>query len=933
MTIPLSPDANQVTGSCECAEHVLWKQQLADQTSELAAMRMKIQQLEEALAASEARCRTAESTLGAILNSPVAAISYGRIYADRRMEAICLSAGLEAISGYSLAELQANPSLWLSRIHPEDLEQVVLPFFEHLFAGKTHTIEHRFYRKDGSLRWVSAVCTSTWDEAHGCWELIGFFQDVTDRQQLLQALRTSETKLSDILNTTLVAITSFYVFDDRRVEYNYGSAGCELVFGYTAEEFLTDSNLWLSRVHPDDRFIAVQFSHQFSPGKIIEQEYRFFHKDGRLRWLMSKLVARRDQALGCWVFTSMDTDITDRKQTELALNRLNQTLEQEVKERTTSLAERNAELESMFRAFPDLLFRLTADGTHLDYKSQGLEVLYCPPEEFIGRKIQDVLPPPAGQQLFAAIQTCLQSNTIVDVNYTLPIHGCQEYYEARIVPYKPDQVLQIVRNVTQQKQAERALYQSEALFRQLFEEAPIAIILADPETGKIIRCNPLLSEMTGYSLAELMTMNCVDFTHAEDIAADLRGLHQLLTGVASRYQMEKRYIHKDGHELWVHLVVCLIRDQVGNPLYALGMLRDITESKRIEAELVRNRDLFQAMFEESADAIFLVDQTSLLITTCNQRAVELFEVDSRAELVGVYGPTLHKSPLTPEQEYKLFTEATERGCAQLEVEYLTKTGRSFWGSLAVKLITVGGKLMRLVRVTDISDRKRTDAQLEASLQEKDILLQEIHHRVKNNMQIVSSLLRMQARRTPHQETASALQEAQQRIQSIALLHEQLYRSPDFAQIDMKRYIHDLVHVLAQAYKDADTVVNLVINIDAISLSLTVAMPCGLIINELVVNALKHAFPNRRSGKIIIALHKQPLPSGNYATIGNTTAPQQWLLSVCDDGIGMPKHPYSQSSPSLGLQIVSSLVQQLHGKLTIDCTQGTSIQIEFPYAPS
>ncbi|MCS6814464.1 MAG: PAS domain S-box protein, partial [Cyanobacteria bacterium] len=688
MIMPLLPDANQLPQTCESMDHTHLQQQLAAQASELVTMQAKVQQLEEALAASEARCRAAESTLGAILNSPVAAISYGRAYADRRIEIVCLSAGFEVISGYTLAELQTSPGLWLSRIYPEDLEQVVLPSFEHLFAGETRNLEFRLYHKNGSLRWVSAVCTATWDGSHGWWELIGFFQDITDRQQLLHALRTSETRLSDILNTTLVAITSFYIFDDdRRLEYCYGSAGCELVFGYTAEEFLADSNLWLSRVHPDDRFIAVQFSHQFSPGKIIEQEYRFFHKDGRLRWLMSKIVARRDQALGCWVFTAMDTDITDRKHTELTLSRLNQRLEQEVKERTASLAERNAELESMFRAFPDLLFRLAADGTHLDYKSQGSEGLYCPPEEFMGRKIQDVLPPPAGQQLFTAIQTCLQRNTIVDVHYTLSIQGRQEYYEARIVPYKPDQVLQIVRNVTQQQQAERALYQSEALFRQLFEEAPIAITLADPKTGKIIRCNSLLSEVTGYSLAELMTMSFVDFTHPEDIAADFRSLQQLLAGATSRYQMEKRYIHKDGHQLWVHLVVCLIRDQAGNPLYALGMSRDITESKRIETELIRNRDLFQATFEESADAIFLVDQASLLIITCNQRAVELFEADSREDLVGVYGPTLHKSPLTPEQQFSLFVEATEYGCAQLEVEYLTKTGRSFWGSLTVKLIT------------------------------------------------------------------------------------------------------------------------------------------------------------------------------------------------------------------------------------------------------
>ncbi len=904
--------------------------QLAAKTAELEKVQAEMQQLQRSLTISKAQHQEAEAKLGYILKAPAIAISHVCVHRDRRVETICLSAGFEAISGYSVQELQPNPELWMSRIHPDDLQRVVIPSFAQVFAETTCTLEYRFYHKDGSERWMTTTQTSVWDDVADCWRVTGVFSDSTDRNQLAGELSRVETRLSDILDGAVVAATCFRIFDDRSTRYEYCSAACELVFGYKPEEFLKDSNLWLSRVHPDDRFLAVQFWQQFFTGTTVDREYRFFHRDGSMRWVASKLAVRRDHADSCWVITTVDTDITDRKRTEIALQKLNQDLEHAVQERTAKLREQHAELEAIFRAFPDLLFKIAADGTHLAYKSQGTYGLYCSPEEFLGRRIQDVLPAPVGHQVFAAIQECLQSNTIVHLDYTLLIQGNPEYFEARLVPYLPDQVLQIVRNVSKRKRAEVALRQSEELFRQLFEEAPIAITLIHPTTGQFLRFNNTLCQMTGYTPSELATMTISDLTHPDDIASDFAGLRTMLAGETSPFQLEKRYIHKQGHAVWVHLTACLVHDQAGRPCYSLGMLRDITERKHAEAELVRNRDLFQAMFEESADAIFLVDPTTMLISNCNQRAVELFEVEDRSVLVGVYGPTLHKHPLTPEQADTLFVQTEKQGHTQLEVEYVTHKGRSFWGSLAVKLIVVGGRQMRLVRVTDISDRKKADAQLRASLQEKEVLLKEIHHRVKNNMQVISSLLRMQARRSSDWQAICALQEAQHRVQSIALLHEQLYQSPDLSQIDIQQYICNLVHTLLQSYSTCPEQVRVAIDTGNIKLNLTTAIPCSLIINELVSNALKHAFPDNQPGEISITIHQEAVLSPAVDLTSSQQPQRQGVLTVRDSGIGMPAHLLSQPANSLGLQIVQSLVEQLHGTLSIHGVAGTVVQIVFPY---
>ncbi|GAA6622491.1 histidine kinase dimerization/phosphoacceptor domain -containing protein [Scytonema sp. NUACC26] len=348
----------------------------------------------------------------------------------------------------------------------------------------------------------------------------------------------------------------------------------------------------------------------------------------------------------------------------------------------------------------------------------------------------------------------------------------------------------------------------------------------------------------------------------------------------------------------------------------ISLRSEISERQRIELELLRNRDLREAIFNESADAIFLVDEDTRRIIDCNRRAVKLFEASSKEELINDNDRTLQHYPLTFQELEKLTEEVKKKGFWSREIEYLTLKGNSFWGNLAVKQITVAGTVRNLVRVTDISDRKQAVEQLEHSLEEKETLLKEIHHRVKNNLQIISSLLRMQSRRVRDESTMILFQESQNRVQSMALIHEHLYQSPEISHIDFGEYIRSLTDNLFRCYGISQKTILLKIETGGIKLNLDTAIPCGLLINELISNSLKYAFPEGRRGEISIRL---------VSSTDNTI-----ILIVSDTGIGIPDSLDWSNTNSLGLRIVHNLTRQLKGTLTLDRDRGTAFHITFAH---
>ena len=215
---------------------------------------------------------------------------------------------------------------------------------------------------------------------------------------------------------------------------------------------------------------------------------------------------------------------------------------------------------------------------------------------------------------------------------------------------------------------------------------------------------------------------------------------------------------------------------------------------------------------------------------------------------------------------------------------------------------------------EIIERKRAEDRIKASLSEKEILLKEVYHRVKNNLQVISSLLDLQSDYTKNQKLHEILQESQYRIQSMALIHEHLYQSEDLSRVDFAEYVQNLVASLIHSYETGAAISRLNINVGDVFLDIDVAIPCGLIINELVSNSLKHAFPAGRPGEICIDV--------------DLDAADQMTLIVRDSGVGLPKELDLDKAESLGLELVSMLTEKLKGNIELDRNGGTAFKITF-----
>jgi two-component sensor histidine kinase len=252
-----------------------------------------------------------------------------------------------------------------------------------------------------------------------------------------------------------------------------------------------------------------------------------------------------------------------------------------------------------------------------------------------------------------------------------------------------------------------------------------------------------------------------------------------------------------------------------------------------------------------------------------------------------------------------------------EVKHYHKDGHVFPLEVSVSLISYNGESYVQCVHRDITERKRADEKIQASLREKEILLGEVHHRVKNNMQVISGLLDLQARSSGNPELIEMLNESQSRIRSMALVHEKLYGSKDFARIDMAGYVRALSQELFQSYKINPEKIDLIIQTDgAVYVDISKAIPCGLILNELISNALKHAFPGDGPGELRIIIRE--------------TKNTEIEIVVRDNGLGLPDDVDPHQPRTVGLHLVNGLVKnQLDGQIEVIRDAGTEFRIKFP----
>jgi PAS domain S-box-containing protein len=356
----------------------------------------------------------------------------------------------------------------------------------------------------------------------------------------------------------------------------------------------------------------------------------------------------------------------------------------------------------------------------------------------------------------------------------------------------------------------------------------------------------------------------------------------------------------------------LVKGQIDENLLYRAILYAI-ERKQVEEVLKESEEKYRTILENIEDGYFEVDIAGNF-TFFNDSLGKILGY-SKDELMGMNNRQ-YTDKENAKITYQAFNKVYRTGKPNIGTQYeiIRKDGtRGQVESSASLMKNAEGQAIGFRGIIrDITERKQAEEQIKASLREKEVLLKEIHHRVKNNLQVISSLLSLQSQHIKDKDSLEMFQESQNRVQSMSLIHEKLYQSNDLSRIDMNEYTKDLTTSLFRSYADS-AAIKLKTKVADIFLDITTAIPCGLIINELTSNALKHGFPDRRQGEIAIAMH----PANNKIE-----------LVVSDTGVGFPEGIDFRNTTTLGMQLVITLVEQLEGTIELDRRAGSAFTICF-----
>lgn len=459
---------------------------------------------------------------------------------------------------------------------------------------------------------------------------------------------------------------------------------------------------------------------------------------------------------------------------------------------------------------------------------------------------------------------------------------------------------------------ERIIVQEELMKLSVaVEQSPVSIVIIDLK-GNIEYVNPKFCNSTGYSRQEVIGKNIRILRSGEDPKETYRQLWSEIT--AGEVWTGELLNRKKNNELyWEECIVSPIKNAAGLITSYIGINRDITEEKNAKRKLKESEERFRAIFENSPLGIRI--SINGVTKVINRSFVKMFGYTEPSDLEGgsIFN-TVASTSRTKVVNFLVGMAKNESVKDNYTYYGIRKDGTEFPVNVSVaELLLPEGRAVVGFYV-DITDQKQKENQIISSLKEKEVLIKEIHHRVKNNLQIISSLLNLQTDSMTDPVLLEAFKVSRNRVKAMALIHERLYQSKDLSLIDFNEYISELIIHLQRNYVTDGKKIDFDISLDPIRLSIDTAIPCGLIVNELVSNALKYAFTGKDSGILVILVKKH---EDGFVR-----------MEIADNGTGFGPGFDLGSVSTLGLQLVQSLVEQIEGSLEVKDDNGVNFIIKF-----
>ncbi|MDM7926717.1 MAG: PAS domain S-box protein [bacterium] len=719
--------------------------------------------------------------------------------------------------------------------------------------------------------------------------------EITGRVRAEQALQSSERRFRALIENSSDAIA---LIDSAGIVL-YHSPSYERVMGYRADERAGKSTFDL--IHPEDRPRVSELLAGIlrDGGRVPVPPVRVRHADGTWRWIegvANNLIG--EPAVSALVVNFRD--ITERKEAEKALAHSHDLMRYIIEHNRSAVAVHNREMKYIY-----------VSQRYLDdYKVKEQDV--------IGKHHYDVFPDlpqkwrDVHQRVLQGAVESAEDDPYVreDGSVDWTRWECRPWYEA---DGSIGGLIVYTEVITERKRAETELrlahMRNEALL------AAIPDIVMEVDNRKIYTwANRAGLEFFGEDVVGKEASEY--FVGEQDVYRSVRAVFE---GREETVYVESWQKRKDGEKRLLAWWCRSLKDADGRVTGALSSARDITDRKRMENELMQSEALLQASQKTARMGHFIWDIGTDSVTV-SRTLEEVLGIDAR------YPHTLEGwlGLVHPEDRARFRDSLTPAGMRELRsFDTLCRVRRPksrkiLWVQVIghVEIDAVGNPVQFFGTIQDVTERKLAEERIQADLREKEILLKEIHHRVKNNLQVISSMLALQSKSIADPEIQAVFQSCRNRVHSIGLVHEKLYRSKSLTSVDFSEYARTMIREMMIHY-DMGSRVGVKICMRPIQLDIETAIPVGLILSELVTNALKHAFPADREGTLRVDFR-------SYRR-------RFWRMAVSDDGVGLPRGKNGPGSEGFGMELIRILTEQLDGRLQVRRAKGATFTVTFPSA--